>query len=330
MTEAKRIAIVDFDFPDSEIEERMCAQAGIELTVHAGRCNAEEVVRYAQGADALISSYGDITREALAALAPRLKVVSRTGTGVDNIDVDAATELGIAVCNVPGYGTEVVSDHAIALALACLRRINEQDADVRRGVWDYARTRPLGQVRDRCFGVVGMGAIGTAAARKAAGLGFEVVCYSRSLEPGSTTAEGYAALSLDELLSTCDVISVHTALTPQTHHLIDERAISLMRPDAIVVNTSRGAVIDTMALARALEDDALWGAGLDVFEDEPLDPNHPIVKAPHTVLTPHAAYWSEESGVELRARTCQAAIDVLRGVRPKDCLNPQVLQQAYR
>lgn len=326
MSTAKRIAIVDFDFPDSLIEENMCARAGIELTVHAGRCNAEEVARYAQGADALISSYGDITYEALAELAPRLKVVSRTGTGVDNIDVDAATELGIAVCNVPGYGTEVVSDHAIALTLACLRRVNEQDADIRRGVWDYARTRPLGQVRGRRFGIVGMGAIGAAAARKAAGLGFEVVCYSRSLEPNSTTAGGYATLPLDELLATSDVISVHTALTPQTYHLIDERAISLMKPSAIVVNTSRGAVVDTIALARALENNALWGAGLDVFEGEPLDPGHPIVKAPHTVLTPHAAYWSEESGIELRTRTCQAAIDVLCGVRPRDCLNPQVLQ----
>lgn len=326
MDAVKRIAIVDFDFPDSAIEERMCAQEGIELTVHTGRCSAEELVRYAQGADALISSYGDITREALAALSPRLKAVSRTGTGVDNIDVASATEFGIAVCNVPGYGTEVVSDHAIGLALACLRRINEQDADMRRGVWDYARTRPLGQVRGRRFGVVGMGAIGSATARKASGLGFEVACYSRSLKPGTITPEGYTVLSLDELLGISDVISVHTALTPETHHLIDKRAISLMKLGAIVVNTSRGAVIDTVALAHALEEDRLWGAGLDVFEDEPLDMTHPIARAPHTVLTPHAAYWSEESGVELRTRACQAAIDVVRGVRPKDCLNPEALQ----
>ncbi len=325
MLDQKRIAIVDFDFPDCDIEERMCAQAGIELTVHAGRCGAEDVVRYGRGADALISSYGDITRAALEGLAPRLRVVSRTGTGVDNIDVQAATELGVAVCNVPGYGTEVVSDHAIALALACLRRINEQDADMRRGVWDYARTRPLGQVRGRRFGVVGMGAIGTATARKAAGLGFEVACASRSLTPGSTTKQGFAVLSFEDLVRTSDVISFHTALTPQTRHLLDERAIASMKPGAIVVNTSRGAVIDTVALAQALEEGRLWGAGLDVFEEEPLDRNHPIVRAPHTVLTPHAAYWSEESGVELRTRACQAAIDVFMGVTPKDCLNPEVL-----
>lgn len=323
---SKRIAIVDFDFTDSAIEERMCARAGIGLAVHFGRCGARDVVRYAQGADAIISSYGEITREVLERLAPQLKVVSRTGTGVDNIDIDAATEVGVAVCNVPGYGTEVVSDHAIALALACLRRINEQDVDMRRGVWDYARTRPLGQTKGRRFGVVGMGAIGRAAARKAAGLGFEVVCTSRSLDPGTMTEEGYAVLTLEDLVESCDVVSLHTALTPQTRHLLDAEAIARMKPTAIVVNTSRGAVVDTVALARALEEGRLWGAGLDVFEEEPLDADHPILSAPHTVLTPHAAYWSEESGVELRTRACQAAIDVLTGFTPRDCLNPSALR----
>ncbi len=325
MSQQKRIAIVDFDFADTVLEERMCAEANVELVVHTGRSTAQDVIRYGADADAIISSYGDITREVLEALAPRLKVLSRTGTGVDNFDVEAATELGIAVCNVPGYGTEVVSDHAIALALACLRRINEQDADMRRGVWDYARTRPLGQVYGRRFGVVGMGSIGKAAARKAAGLGFEVVCTSRSLTPGTTTADGVSVLTFDELIRTCDVVSFHTALTPQTKHMLNKEAIASMKPGAVVVNTSRGAVIDTVALAQALEEDRLWGAGLDVFENEPLDPSHPIAHAPHTVLTPHAAYWSEESGVELRTRACQAAIDVVVGRRPKDCLNPQVL-----
>lgn len=326
MAANKRIAIVDFDFSDSDIEERMCTQAGIELSVHFGRCDASDMVKYAQGADAVISSYGDVTREALAALVPRLKVVSRTGTGVDNIDVDAATEMGVAVCNVPGYGTEVVSDHAIALALSCLRRINEQDADMRRGIWDYARTRPLGQVKGRRFGIVGMGAIGRATARKASGLGFEVVCASRSLEPGTVVDGAYPVLSFRELVKSCDVVSFHTALTPQTRHLLDEASIASMKPEAIVVNTSRGAVIDTVALARALSEGRLWGAGLDVFEDEPLAMDHPIAKAPNTVFTPHAAYWSEESGIELRTRACQAAIDVLLGVAPRDCLNSQVLR----
>ena len=260
-----------------------------------------------------------------------LKVVSRTGVGYDEIDVEAATEHGVAVCNVPGYGTEVVSDHAITLALSVLRRINELDADMRRGVWDYARTRPLGQCRGRVFGVVGMGEIGRAAAKKAAGMGFEVVCWSRSLKPGRRTPEGYPVLRLEELLQTADVVSLHTALTPETHHLINAERLALMKPDAVLVNTARGAVVDTVALAQALCEDKLWGAGLDVFEQEqPFDFDHPIMKAPHTVLSAHAAYWSEESGRELRERAMQAAIDAVQGRVPVDCLNPCVFDSSAR
>ena len=262
---------------------------------------------------------------------PNLKAVSRTGVGYDEIDVEAATEYGVAVCNVPGYGTEVVSDHAITLALSVLRRINELDADMRRGVWDYARTRPLGQCRGRVFGVVGMGEIGRAAAKKAAGMGFEVVCWSRSLKPGRRTPEGYPVLRLEELLQTADVVSLHTALTPETHHLINAERLALMKPDAVLVNTARGAVVDTVALAQALCEDKLWGAGLDVFEQEqPFDFDHPIMKAPHTVLSAHAAYWSEESGRELRERAMQAAIDVVQGRIPVDCLNPCVFDSSAR
>ena len=245
--------------------------------------------------------------------------------GYDSIDLDAATDHKVAVCTAPGYGTEVVSDHAIALALCVLRRINEIDADMRRGTWDYARRRPLGQVRGRTFGVVGMGEIGRATARKAAGLGFRVVCSSRSLVPGRRTPEGYDILEYEELLRVSDMVSFHTALTPETRHLLDARRIALMKPGAVVVNTARGAVIDTVALASALSEGHLWGAGIDVFEDEPVSPDHPLLRAPHTVLTSHAAYWSEESGRELRERTMRSAIDVVCGRRPADCLNPEVL-----
>ena len=123
---------------------------------------------------------------------------------------------------------------------------------------------------------------------------------------------------------TSDVVSLHTALTPETFHLVDERALGLMKHGAIVVNTSRGAVVDTAALARALNEGRLWGAGIDVFEGEPVSADDPLLSAPHTVLTPHAAYWSEESGVELRERACRAVLDVLSGKRPADCLNPEV------
>lgn len=318
-----KIVAVDTDFEDNELEARMARAAGVEFQAMHSR-ELPDVIRSLADADGAVTSYALFPREAFETL-PRLKVVSRTGTGYDEIDVAAATEHGVAVCNVPGYGTEVVSDHAIALALAVLRRINELDADMRAGVWDYARRRPLGQARGRTFGVVGMGDIGRATARKAAGLGFRVICWSRSLTPGRLTPEGYEVVPIDELFAASDVVSLHVALAAGTQHLVDARRIALMKPDAVLVNTSRGPVVDTVALARALEAGALWGAGLDVFEGEPVDMQHPIMRAPHTVLTPHAAYWSEESGRELRVRTMQAAIDVVCGVRPADCLNPEVL-----
>ena len=326
-----KIVAVDTDFEDNNLEEVMARDAGIEFEVTHGR-TAQAVIDglLETGADAAVTSYAMFPREVFEARS-NLKAVSRPGVGYDEIDVEAATEHGVAVCNVPGYGTEVVSDHAITLALSVLRRINELDADMRRGVWDYARTRPLGQCRGRVFGVVGMGEICRAAAKKAAGLGFEVVCWSRSLKPGRRTPEGYPVLRLEELLQTADVVSLHTALTPETHHLINAERLALMKTGAVLVNTARGAVVDTVALAQALCEDKLWGAGLDVFEQEqPFYLDHPIMKAPHTVLSAHAAYWSEESGRELRERAMQAAIDVVQGRVPVDCLNPCVFDSSAR
>ena len=321
-----KIVIVDTDFEDNSFERELADAAGVELVCCQGR-EPDQVIVNAADADGIVTSYAKFPRRVFEAL-PQLKVVSRTGVGFDTIDLEAATEHGVAVCTAPGYGTEVVSDHAITLALCVLRRINEIDADMRNGLWNYKVHRPLGQVHGRTFGVVGMGEIGRAVARKAAGLGFHVICSSRSLKPGRRTPEGYDVFELDGLLAAADVVSFHCALTPETHHLLDARRIALMKPDAVVVNTSRGAVVDTDAMAEALCEGRLWGAGLDVFEGEPVDFQSAICKAPHTVLTSHAAYWSEESGRELRTRSMQSAIDVVLGRRPADCLNPCVFSDA--
>lgn len=319
-----KIVVVDTDFENNDFEVAMAKKAGVDIALFNER-NPEDIIRNAHDADGVITSYGNFPAKVFEAL-PNLAVVSRTGIGYDSIDVDAATKNKTAICVVPGYGTEVVSDHAITLALSCLRRINEVDADMRSGIWDYALHRPFGQVYGRVFGVVGMGEIGRAVARKAVGLGFKVVCTSRSLVPGRRTPEGFDILEYEQLLALCDVVSFHTALTPETHHLLSKERIALMKHDAVVVNTSRGGIIDTVALAQALDEDRLWGAGIDVFEEEPVDRDHPLLKAPHTVLSPHVAYFSEESALELRTRCTQAAIDVVLKVRPKDCLNPEALR----
>ena len=320
-----KIVIVESDFEEQEIEKRMAAEAGMEIAIFNSR-DADDIIKNAADADGIITSYGNFPRRVFEAL-PNLKVVSRTGVGYDSIDLQAATDNGVAICTHPGYGTEVVSDHAITLAMDVLRRTNELDADMRKGIWNHHARRPLGQAYGRTFGVIGMGEIGRAAARKAKGLGFKVICASRSLKPGRRTPEGYEIYSVDMLLQMADVVSLHCALTPETHHLLNEERLRHMKANAVVVNTARGPLIDTVALARVLSEGHLWGAGLDVFEDEPLSPDHPILLAPHTVLTPHAAYWSEESGLELRERTTKAVIDILSGREPMDCLNPQVLKK---
>ncbi len=319
------IALCNLDFENTDFERRTASDAGFAVVEFAER-DPQSIVEKAQGASAIETSYGVLTSEVFERL-PQLKVVSRTGVGVDTVDLEAATEHGVIVCNVPGYATEVVSDHAIALTLDVLRRTNELDADVRAGRWDFSTRRPLGQVKGRTFGVVGMGHIGRAAARKAAGLGFGVVCWSHSLTPGTTTEEGYRVLSLEDLLRGADVVSIHTALTPDTHHLLNADRLALMKPSSIMVNTSRGAVVDTAALATALSENKLWGAGIDVFEEEPISPEDPLLKAPHTVLTPHCAYWSEESGLELRTRAIQHVIDALNGKHPDNVVNPEVFSK---
>lgn len=323
------IVMADFDFGDCDFERKMVEAAGIRFKSFDDARNRTpaEIIEHLREADGAITSYGRFTAEVFQAL-PQLKVVSKTGTGVDNIDVAAATADGCAVCNVPAYGTEVVSDHAIALALACLRRINEIDADMRAGIWDFHRRRPLGQVHGRTFGVVGYGNIGRAVARKARGLGFNVVVWDHKGTPGRLTPEDFPYVTLEDLLKTADVVSFHTALVPATHHLLNADNLKLMKDDAIVVNTSRGAVIDNDAVAAALCAGKLWGAGIDVFEHEPVSPDAPIMHAPHTVLTSHAAYWSAESAVELRQRCTQNAIDVVCGRTPEACVNPEALSRA--
>lgn len=321
-----KIVVVDTDFGNFEFERKTVEAAGIQFAGfnEEGDREPQQIIAHLQGADGAITSYGQFTAAVFEAL-PQLRVVGKTGIGVDNIDVAAATKNGTLVCNVPGYATEVVSDHAIALALDVIRRISAMDADLRAGVWNFQKRRPLGQVQGRRFGVVGYGNIGRATARKARGLGFDVVVWDRKGVPGRHTPEDFPYVTLDELLQDCDVVSLHTALTPETHHLLNAERIAAMKPDVVVVNTSRGAVVDTAALAQALTAGHLWGAGLDVFEEEPLAADDPILQAPRTVLTPHAAYWSEESAVELRTRCTQNVIDAVLGKRPENCVNPQLL-----
>jgi C-terminal binding protein len=273
-------------------------------------------------ADALIL-FHDIAMltDATFARAPRLKAVVRAGVGYNNVDLIAAGRRGIGVCNVPDYGTEEVADHAMALLLALVRRLPESDASLRRGVWDYRIASKAVRLRGKTLGLVGCGRIGTATALRARAFGLDVVFYDPYVVPGLDKALGIRrAAGLHDLLAEAHFVSLHCDLRPSSRHLIDAQALAAMRPGAILINTARGPVVDQAALLEALENGRLDAVGLDVFEREPLDDDR-LRHHPRVLLSPHAAFYSQEGFVELRTKTAEEVARVLDGKPPRNLVN---------
>lgn len=318
-----KIVITDCDHAGIDEEEAVAREHGIDLELR--QCRSEdEVIEAGRGADGLIVQYAPITERVLRSL-PGVRAIGRYGVGVDTVDVAAASARNVAVCNVPDYGTEDVSDHAIALAVSIDRGIVAFDRRVRAGLADLTPVRPLHRFSTRVFGVVGLGRIGTATARKAKGLGYTVIGYDPQMSVGSATTEGVDVVGLQDLYARADVVSLHVPLTGETHHLIDEAALALFKDGAVLVNTCRGGVVDSTAVVQALRSGKLKGAGLDVFEQEPLPPDDPLTAEDNAVLTPHAAWYSEESYTELKRRTIENVVEFCAGREPRDLLNRSAL-----
>lgn len=322
-----RLTVTECDHDAFVQEEEVARTHGYELTF-ARATDTASLVAGCRDADGILVQYGAVTAEVMDAL-PRLRAVGRYGVGVDSVDVAAATARGIAVCNVPDYGTEAVSDHAVAMALAVARGIPRLDRGVRVGEVDLRVVRPLRLIGGRTFGVLGLGRIGTATARKAAGLGYDVVGYDTRAEPG-TVRHGVPVVTLDELLERSDVLSVHVPLDGTTRGIVDAAALARLPQGAVVVNTARGGVIDTPALVDALASGHLGGAAIDCHDVEPLPVDHPLTRFDNVVLTPHFAWYSEESYGELKRRTAENVVEVLEGRTPRDIVNPEVLGTGRR
>ncbi|MGO1927306.1 MAG: C-terminal binding protein [Brachybacterium tyrofermentans] len=311
----------DHDAFDPETAEA----ARNDLTLRIEQSTAETLIANIQDADGIVVQYAQITAEVMDQ-APRLRAIGRYGVGVDTVDIDAATARGIAVTNVPDYGTEAVSDHAIGLAVSLARGIPLLDRSLRTGTYDVAIAKPLFQFSGRVFGVLGLGRIGTATARKAAGLGYRVIGYDSGVEPG-IQHHGVETVSFEELLEQSQVLSVHVPLTAETRGIIGAAELAAMRSDALLINTARGGIIDTDALVEALRAGSISGAGIDCHEQEPLPATHPIAELDNVVLTPHAAWYTEQSYVELKRRTVEGVADVLAGRTPRNLLNPEALDR---
>ncbi len=285
-----------------------------------------ELLAGAADADAVVALLTDRIDEELLAVAPRLQVVANVAVGFDNIDVAACTAHGVLATNTPGVLTEATADLAWALLLAAARRIGEGERLVRSGGWaGWSPTQLVGApVHGRTIGIVGLGAIGTAVARRARGFGMEILYTARHRHEAAEAETGATRVPLHELLARSDVVSLHTPLTAETRHLIDTDALARMRSTAILVNTARGPVVDEIALVAALRSRCIAAAGLDVFEHEPaLEPG--LLELDNVVVLPHLGSATTEARAEMVGLACANVVAALTGGDPPTPLNPEVL-----
>jgi D-3-phosphoglycerate dehydrogenase len=304
-------------------ESEAVARAGGELIL--ADCTTEaEVMEHGSDSEILWLTWRPVITPAVMRALPRCRLIVRWGVGYDQIDVAAASELGIAVANAPSYGTDDVAEHAIALLLSAARRVTRFDRGMRRGEWPDVFSSGMRRVRGRTLGIVGLGRIGSAVAARARGLGLNVVAVDIRLDDAEIRRRQAEPRSLSELLGEADYVSLHVPLTSETTHLIDSAALARLKPGAVLVNTSRGPVVDQAALLVALEQGRLAGAALDVFEQEPLAADSPLRSMEQVILTPHAAGYSLDSWEDLRKEMCDTAADWIAHGWSENVVNPEV------
>jgi D-3-phosphoglycerate dehydrogenase len=295
-----RVLITDHGFPSLQHEETAFAAAGLDLVV--AQCKtADEVIAAARDADALLVQWAPVNAAVITALT-RCKVIVRYGIGVDNVDLAAAKAKGIPVGNVPDYGVQEVAGHAVALGLALARQLPQLDARLRSGTWKITPDRPMPALGELAFATAGFGRIARAA---------------HAVAISSTGTK----VGLEELFTRADLLSLHLPLTAETKHFVNAARLAAMKPTAILVNTARGPLIDTAALAAALQAGTVAGAGLDVYETEPLPADHPLRAAPRTLLTSHVAWYSESSIPRLQQLAAEEVVRGLRGEALKNRVN---------
>ena len=323
-----RIIMVKHGYPSVEAERKIVTDAGGEF-FDGDQLSDEEENRICSDADGILVRWRKITSELIKTY-KQCKIIVRYGVGTDNVDADAATAAGIIVGHLPTYCLDEVSNHAIALWLACVRRLIPTHAKIARGGWDANPPAPIYRTAGKTIGLVGFGNIGQAVARKLAGWGMRILTADPFVDPQRADALGVKLVDLETLLQESDYVSLHVPLLPETRHLMSDRQFSLMRPGSILVNTARGPVVSAKALLAALEGGRVEQAALDVFEEEPPPANSPLRTHPRVLLTDHVAWYSEGSLAELRATAAEEAVRVCTGGLPSSVGNPEVLQKLGR
>jgi D-3-phosphoglycerate dehydrogenase len=317
-TTSHTVLITDHVWPDIEVERAILEPAGLHI-VDSPSGDERTLSSLATDAIAIMTCFAKVTSTVLVT-ARDLRVVARYGVGVDNIAVETASARGIPVTYVPDYCVAEVAEHALALLLACARGVGRYNQSVKQGGWDLGVAAPLRRIEGQTLGLIGCGRIGGRLSVKALGLGMRVLAYDRVPPPAGVTS-----VDLDALLEQSDFVSLHLPLTSETRAMIGESVFQRMKPSAYLINTARGGLVDTVALAHALRQGWIAGAGLDVLPEEPPASDDPLRGLDNVILTPHVAFYSEESLADLRRRTAQSVVEVLAGRAPEHLFNADAL-----
>jgi D-3-phosphoglycerate dehydrogenase / 2-oxoglutarate reductase len=322
------VALLEHDYASTDIEREVVEQAGGHL-LDTDPLPAAERIPALEDADAIIVRWPQVTPEIIRRLR-RCRIIVRYGVGYDNVHYEAATAAGIMIGHCPHYCLDEVATHAFALLLGCVRGVVETQAMLANGGWNQNPIFRAYRMAGRTLGILGLGNIGSTLARKVRGWGMRVLAHDPFVEPERAAELGVTLVEQDEVLRESDYISLHVPLLPETHRLIDERALGLMKPGVILVNTARGPVVDERALLVALDSGKVASAALDVFEREPLAKDSPLRRHPRLLISNHAAWYSEDAEAELHRSVAEDAVRVCTGGLPVSLANPEVLHKMGR
>ena len=317
-----KVVITDFTEPGNQFEEEEFQSSGLEIQlVRLNERSSEALIPLLRDADGLLVQFAQINRRVIEAL-DKCRVISRYGIGVDMIDLDAATQRGLPVCNVPDFCMDEVSSHTIGFILALNRHLFAHHEHVRNGKWGkQPLTDPPARLAGQVLGVVGLGHIGSIVVRKAACLGLQVLGSDPYVTADEARAAGCELVGLTELLRRADYVTLHCPLNPETFHLIGTEQFASMKPTAFLINMARGPIVDQAALYRALVDGTIAGAALDVLEQEPPAPDEPLLQLDNVLITPHTSSWSAQSIVQLRRDTARNVVAFFKGETPRSVVN---------
>ena len=314
-----KAVITDYQYESIETERSIIEGAGFTLEGYQAK-ETKDLIPAVEDAQAVITQYADINAEVISHM-KRARMIIKYGIGVNNIDCEAAAKKGIYVCNVPDYGVEEVSDHAVAMILALGKKLPILTEAFRNGDWGYGSVVPLYRLSECTVGLVGFGRIPQMAARKLKGFGMRILAYDPYASEQTAKEAGVVLTDMEQIIKESDFISVHCPLAKDTRHIIGREEFRKMKSTAFVINTARGGIIDEAALMEALKEKEIAGAGIDVFEQEPPGSDNELLHLPNVIATPHSAWYSEVAVTNLQRKVAEEVVNVLQGNRPFHCVN---------